>query len=238
MAVPLLQSARDVSAVRAAAIDVRVLAGATAETKANRRAAEMSWLSTILKWFQAKQPTMSIDADGWLQGDGVRRIPADPSWYGGTLIVGGVVCHVSATNPGTAINMAKRRARKFGRDSNDRLASWHASVETDGSIVQMVPFSRRAHHAGSPTARKVPDLGWPNSRTLGIELIGWERGPFPPAQVEAYAQLLRCIVRYYGIDRRFAMITHASIDPGRRSDPGLVWMREHAEAVLEYAFAA
>lgn len=195
-----------------------------------------SWLGSIGSWFKRTQPTLTIDKDGWLQGDGVRRIPAHTSWYGGTLLPGGVVCHVSATNHGTAVNMAKRRSRKFGLDPDDRLASWHASVETDGAIVQMVPFSRRAHHAGSKTAQKVPGLGWPNSRTIGIELIGWERGPFPQVQVDSYARLLRCIVQHYGIEREFAMITHASIDPGRRSDPGPEWMTKHAETVLDAAY--
>lgn len=198
----------------------------------------MSWLSFITKWFVAKQPELTIDAEGWLVGPGVRRIAAHPSWYGGRLDGKGVVCHVSATNPGTAINMARRRARKFGLDPDDRLSSWHASVETDGAIVQMVPFIRRAHHAGSPTAREIPGLGWPNMHTYGIELIGWERGPFPRLQVDGYARLLRCLRLRYGIERRFAMITHASIDPGRRSDPGPAWMRDHAEAVLETAYAA
>lgn len=197
----------------------------------------MGWLSAITKWFARKQPELTIDINGWLQGDGARRIPADPSWFGGTLLPMGVVCHVSATNPGTAVNMAKRRTRRFGLDPDDRLASWHVSVEADGSFMQMIPLSRRAWHAGSKTARKIPGLGSANSRTIGIEIVGWERGPFPAAQVEGYARLLRCIVQHYGIPREFAMITHASIDPGRRSDPGEVWMREHAETVLDAAYA-
>lgn len=197
-----------------------------------------SWLDSIVSWFKRQpQTTLTIDPRGWLQGDGVTRIPAHESWYGGTLLPGGVVCHVSATNHGTAVNMAKRRARRFGLDENDRLSSWHVSVEADGTLVQMVPLSRRAWHAGSKTAQKIPGLGVPNSRTIGIELIGWERGPFPQAQVDGYARLLRCIVQHYGIPREFAMITHASIDPGRRSDPGDLFMREHAEAILDSAYA-
>lgn len=195
------------------------------------------WLSALVSWFKSKPAGLSIDDRGWLVGEGVTRINAHPSWFGGPLSPRAVVCHVSATNPGTALNMAKRRKRKFGSDPDDRLASWHASVETDGSIVQMVPFSSCAHHAGSKTAKQIPGVGWPNRKALGIELIGWERGPFPQAQVDGYARLLRCIVQHYAIPREFAMVTHASIDPGRRSDPGAVWMSQHAEAVLDRAFA-
>jgi peptidoglycan hydrolase-like protein with peptidoglycan-binding domain len=177
--------------------------------------------------------------DGWLCGPRIESWPIHNSWFGGNLkstTPKGVVCHVSATNPGAAINMAKRRQRVYGTDKNDRLTSWHLSVEADGSIVQMLPFTKAAWHAGSPTARAIPGIGHANYYTIGIELIGWEKGPFPQAQVEAYARALRAIVQAYGIPRQYAMITHSSIDPSRRTDPGGVWMREHAEAVLDTAY--
>lgn len=181
-----------------------------------------------------------ISDDGLLSGDGVTVIAAHGSWFGGELEggPGGVVCHVSDTAPGTALNMAKRRARPFGADPDDRLASWHASVETDGTIVQMISFRRLAFHAGSKTAKKVPGLGWANQRTVGIELVGRESGPFPEAQILGYARVLRALRLKYGITREFAMITHASIDPTRRSDPGQEWITKHAQRVLDLAFAA
>lgn len=197
----------------------------------------MSWLSNILKWFAAREPALTIDQHGWLVGEGVTAIAASPSWYGGPIKPTGVVCHVSATDHGTALNMARRRTGRFDPEKH-RLASWHASIEFDGGIVQMVPFTRAAWHAGSNTAKQVPGLGWANYRTVGLELVGWEKGPFPPAQVEGYARVLAALVKAYGIERRFAMITHASIDPGRRSDPGRVWMTEHADHVLDRVFGA
>lgn len=180
---------------------------------------------------------LTIDANGWLVGDGVTIIKAHPSWFGRPMgDPKGVVCHVSATNHGTGINMAKNRARPFVR-GEDRLSSWHASVEADGALIQMVPFNVMAWHAGSSTAKPIPGLGSANHCTNGIELVGWEKGPFPEKQVIGYARLLRALRLKYGIKREHAMITHASIDPTRRSDPGAVWMRDHAERVLELAFA-
>jgi hypothetical protein len=183
-----------------------------------------------------EQPPLSVDPHGWLIGEGVTIIPSHSSWIGGELEPGGAVCHVSDTNPGTALNMARRRARRFGDDPNDRLASWHASVETDGALVQQVSFLRRAWHAGSSTAKQIPGLGWANAHTVGFELVGFEKGPFSDAQVFAYARLLRAFVKAYRVQREFAMVTHASIDPKRRSDPGKRWMRECAERVIEYAY--
>jgi hypothetical protein len=198
------------------------------------------WLTTQppVDFFAGLAP-LTINDAGWLEGADVVTIPTHHSWLGGPIehgAPGGTVCHVSDTNPGTAINMAKRRARKFGEDPNDRMASWHASVETTGTLVQMCSFKQRAWHAGSPSAKPIPGLGWANSHTNGIELIGYEKGPYPEAQVMGYARLLRALCLRYGIKREFAMITHQSIDEKRRSDPGKPWMSKHAERVLDYAF--
>lgn len=187
-----------------------------------------------------EQPPLTIDEQGWLVGAGVTIIKAHSSWLGGTIEGGkptGTVSHVSDTAPGTAINMAKRRSRPFGQDPNDRMASWHASVETTGALIQMVSLQQRAWHAGSNTAKPIPGLGWANAHTNGIELVGFEKGPFPDAQVFAYARLLRAIVRHYGIKREFAAVTHQSIDPKRRSDPGPL-VEKQMERILEYAYRA
>lgn len=182
---------------------------------------------------------LAIDGGGWLVGARVQKIEMHDSWHGGTMAAGkplGIVAHYSATNPGTAVNMAKRRARMFGEDPDDRLASWHITIETDGSIVVMIRAHQRAWHAGSLTAQPIPELGSANANTVGIELVGFGK-QFPPAQVDAACRVWRALVRRYGIARKHAMITHQSIDPTRREDPGPVWMAQHAEHVLEHAYA-
>lgn len=177
-----------------------------------------------------------VVVDHLLVGPGVEQIASDPSWYGGPLTgarPGGIVVHTSATDHGTAQAMARRRTRP--RAKGDRVASWHLSIDGDGRVVQQVPLHRQAWHAGSDTAVPVPGLGWANARTVGIELVGHGR-EFPPAQVAAARTVWRAIVRAYGIPREHAMISHASIDPARRSDPGPVWIAEHAQAVLDAAY--
>jgi hypothetical protein len=173
--------------------------------------------------------------------DEANFIRAHDTWVGGWLKTAssrplGIVVHTTDTNPGTAINMAKRRARPFGEGKNDRLASWHVTIETDGSIVQMVRLDMCAWHAGSTTAKKL-DFGWANYTTIGIELVSPDDKNFPPAQVEAAKRVWRAIIKAYNIPRDRAMIPHASIDPARRADPGPEWMTVHAPEVLDYAFA-
>jgi hypothetical protein len=182
---------------------------------------------------------LAIDGTGWLTGTGVQKIEMHQSWHGGTMAAGqplGIVAHYSATNAGTAVNMARRRTRMFGEDPDDRLASWHITIDTDGSIVVMVRAHHRAWHAGSTTAQPIPGIGPANANTVGIELVGFGK-EFPTPQVEAASRVWRALIRRYGIAREFAMITHQSIDPTRRSDPGPLWMSEFAPKVLDIAFA-
>ena len=197
------------------------------------------WIRSAFTAAEPEPERYTIDAEGLIHGGGAEIVRAHPSWHGGPLIggePGGIVCHVSATNHGTAGAMARRRARAFDAAKGDRLASWHVSIEGDGSVIQMVPIVLRAWHAGSSTARPVPGLGAANAMTIGIELIGWERGPFPEAQIASAGEVWRAIVRRYGIPRELAMITHQSIDPTRRSDPGRIWMAEYADRVLDVAY--
>lgn len=179
-------------------------------------------------------------ATGWLRPSAdVEILPIDPSWYYARLASHdgkpkAIVAHYSATEHGTARAMAHNRARKI--KPTDRSASWHVSVEGDGTIVQMAPFTVGCWHAGGPTAKPVPGVGAANRFAVGVELIGFGTD-FPPAQVAAAARLWRALVRSYGIPRELAMIAHSQLDPTRKRDPGPVWTAEHAADVLDHAFA-
>ena len=167
---------------------------------------------------------------------GVTRIPAHSSWSDGPLIHGkplGIVAHFTDTGPGTSTVMAHNRARAF--QTGDRAASWHITIDTDGSVVQMIPLDHVAWHAGGPTARPVPGIGSANHNTNGIELVG-DGSVFTAPQVTTACAVWRAIVRHYGIPREHAMITHQSIDPERRDDPGPIWMGQHAPVVLSAAY--
>lgn len=180
-------------------------------------------------------PALHVNEDGWLEGEGVQYAPMHSSWryaklstpHGDPLAI---VAHTSATNPGTARGMAKRRTVPKTKD--DRPASWHISVEADGSVIQMASCEVGTWHA----AGQIKGAGPANRVSVGIELIGWEKGPWPEAQVQGACRVWRAIVQSYGIKRGLAMVPHAVIDPDRRSDPGKPWMRDHAERVLDFAY--
>lgn len=201
----------------------------------------MIW-SRILDIFAAagpklpELPPLHVNEDGWLEGEDVTIIKSHPSWYYSRLSTPtgdpiAITWHASATAPGTAGNMARRRSRPRTRE--DRAASWHLSIEADGSIVQMASAEVGCWHAQG----RISGAGPANRVSVGIELIGFERGPWPLAQVDGARRVARALVQSYGIKRALAAVPHAVIDPDRRSDPGKLWMREHMDAVMRYAYA-
>lgn len=186
-------------------------------------------------------PNVSPDIDdrGWLNA--ATKLQSDHSWFGWTLRTKegkplGIVAHTTDTAPGTALNMAMRRQKPLSSDPDNRLASWHVTIDTDGLVVQQISLINCAWHAGSTSAKVIPGVGWANYTTVGIELVSPDDKNFPPGQVEAAKKVWRAIVKAYGIPREHAMITHASIDPDRRADPGTEWMTLHAPGVLDYAY--
>lgn len=165
-------------------------------------------------------------------------MPIHPSWYYNALTTAdkkpkAIVAHYSATKYGTAANMAKARSKQ--RQPEDRAASWHVSIEGDGTIVQMAPFTKGCWHAGGASCKPIPGHGKPNLCSVGIELIGFGDS-FPEAQVRSACMVWRALCFYYAIERKDAMYQHSQLDPKRRKDPGPVWMKQHAEKVLDYAF--
>jgi N-acetylmuramoyl-L-alanine amidase len=98
--------------------------------------------------------------------------------------------------------------------------SAHYVVDEDGSILQLVPESRRAWHAGRSYWKGERDI---NSRSIGIEIVnpGHENGyrPFPDAQVQSVIELARDICARHGIAPH-DVLGHSDVAPERKEDPG------------------
>ncbi len=180
-------------------------------------------------------PPLFVNEAGWLEGDGVRLMPSHASWFYPRLSTKSgdplaIVAHCTDTLAGGAFGMAQRR--QVPRKPTDRPASWHVTIEPD-VIVQMVSFEAGAWHAPS----LIPGVGSANRTAVGLELSGKPAGPWPDAQVAQYARVTRAIVQSYWIPRTRALISHQSLDPTRRSDPGRLFMERYAPLVIAYAFA-
>jgi N-acetyl-anhydromuramyl-L-alanine amidase AmpD len=110
--------------------------------------------------------------DGWLEGHGVARDTSPKHSRSPRLERQGpamAVTHCTSTLHGSAPALLKAIRKADGRE-----ASWHILIDEQGGIVQSIPFTRAAWHAGSASAAKV-ELGGllvsVNSASVGVELV-------------------------------------------------------------------
>lgn len=101
----------------------------------------------------------------------------------------------------------------FAKLENVKVSS-HFLVRRDGGLVQLVPCSQRAWHAGASVWQGRPRC---NDFSIGIELEGSDFVPFTDVQYDALVRLTRRLQRAYPI-RNIA--GHADIAPERKTDPG------------------
>jgi N-acetylmuramoyl-L-alanine amidase len=106
-----------------------------------------------------------------------------------------------------------------GADPGHQVSA-HYLIDTDGTVMSLVPEEMRAWHAGKSCWEGEEDI---NSCSIGIELQnpGHEHGyaGFPPEQVKAAAELCRDIVTRRDILPHH-VLAHSDIAPQRKADPG------------------
>ena len=98
----------------------------------------------------------------------------------------------------------------------DVRVSAHLVIGRQGEVYQLVPFDKRAWHAGASEFRGRVRC---NDFSIGIELIGPEEGPFTDAQYQSLNMVCTKLCRVYEIDAE-CIVGHRDIAPGRKVDPG------------------
>ncbi|MCB1692690.1 MAG: 1,6-anhydro-N-acetylmuramyl-L-alanine amidase AmpD [Pseudomonadales bacterium] len=101
-------------------------------------------------------------------------------------------------------------------DLVDLRVSSHLFVPRDGSVVQFVPFDRRAWHAGTSSFRGREAC---NDFSIGIELEGTDHNGYREEQYRTLKEVVRQLVATYDI-RPDCIVGHSDIAPGRKTDPG------------------
>lgn len=106
--------------------------------------------------------------------------------------------------------------------------SAHVLVRRDGSIVQFVPFHRRAWHAGVSSYDGRENC---NDFSIGIELEGTDTLPYESAQYQVLATLIDALRIAYPSLSKQRIVGHSEIAPERKTDPGHAfdWNRLHQE---------
>lgn len=165
---------------------------------------------------------MKFDAQGWLSG--VRRVVSPNCDYrppGARVEL--LVIHNISLPPseygGDAVerfftNTLDHSVHAYYDQLRGVRVSAHFLVRRSGQIVQFVPCSRRAWHAGVSAWRGRTRC---NDFSVGIELEGSDFEPFTERQYAALARLTRRLKRVYPIRD---ITGHSNIAPERKTDPG------------------
>lgn len=119
-------------------------------------------------------------------------------------------------------------AHPYFQEIRGMEVSAHLFIRRDGELIQFVPFSERAWHAGTSAFRGVDRC---NDFSIGIELEGEDNTAYDSRQYPVIAGVLQALVDAYpGISVR-DIAGHCDIAPGRKTDPGPAfdWLRLYDE---------
>jgi AmpD protein len=92
--------------------------------------------------------------------------------------------------------------------------SSHFLIRRDGHLIQFVPCTKRAWHAGVSSWNGKERC---NDFSIGIELEGSDFEAFEPNQYDTLKLLIASLKASYSIQ---AIVGHSDIAPGRKTDPG------------------
>ena len=174
-----------------------------------------------------------IDAAGWLTD--ARQLPspncdARPDGTATELIVIHNISLPPDVFDGDAVidlftNRLDWDAHPYYQGIRGLRVSAHFFIRRDGTLIQFVPCTLRAWHAGTSTWQGRERC---NDFSIGIELEGADDQPFTEAQYAALAPLVRLLKQAYPIQ---AVVGHSDIAAGRKTDPGphFDWQRLHAQ---------
>ena len=95
--------------------------------------------------------------------------------------------------------------------------SAHVLIKRNGSMVQFVPFNKRAWHAGTSCYQGKERC---NDFSIGIELEGTDTDKFEHNQYQTLVELIKALSEQYPSITPQRIAGHSDIAPGRKTDPG------------------
>jgi len=105
-------------------------------------------------------------------------------------------------------------AHPYYAEIHQLKVSSHFFIRRNGSLIQFVPCTQRAWHAGVSSWQGQERC---NDFSIGIELEGSDFEAFESSQYEALRGLINAIKQAYPIQD---IVGHSDIAPGRKTDPG------------------
>jgi AmpD protein len=165
---------------------------------------------------------LSLSADGWLTDARIAQSPnqdARPANEDVRLLVIHAISLPPSQFGGDGVerfftNRLDPAGHPYYREIHSLKVSAHFFIRRDGEIVQFVPVTRRAWHAGVSSWRGRERC---NDFSLGIELEGCDEQPFADSQYLRLARLIGVLRQRFPIED---IVGHADIAPTRKTDPG------------------
>jgi AmpD protein len=111
-------------------------------------------------------------------------------------------------------NQLDPQAHPYYAEIHQLKVSSHFFIRRDGSLIQFVPCSQRAWHAGASSWQGRERC---NDFSVGIELEGSDFDAFTTPQYATLNELLAALKLAYPITD---VVGHSDIAPGRKTDPG------------------
>ncbi len=108
--------------------------------------------------------------------------------------------------------------------------SAHLFVKRDGTLIQFVPFTKRAWHAGESFFAGKSRC---NDFSIGIELEGTDDKPYEKIQYQQLAQVLALLMRAYPAITPERIVGHVDIAPTRKTDPGPAFDWDYLKGIVK-----
>jgi AmpD protein len=111
-------------------------------------------------------------------------------------------------------NQLDFNAHPYFKTIQNLQVSAHLLIKRDGSIIQFIPFDKRAWHAGESSFNGQDNC---NDFSIGIELEGTDNLNYEAVQYQSLKTTLKQLKNYYSVQN---IVGHSDIAPGRKTDPG------------------
>ena len=171
-------------------------------------------------------PQYTLDAQGWLQGEGSRIDSQNFDERPQSCEIEAVIIHSISLPEGDYrkdnVDRLFTNCMDYSRDQSFEdlkgvEVSSHFLIRRGGNLVQFVSTEKRAWHAGESVCLGKTRA---NDFTIGIELEGCDYESFTLAQYQKLLSLSKVIRKRYPRIRKDAFFAHSEIAPERKTDPG------------------
>ncbi len=113
---------------------------------------------------------------------------------------------------------------------SDLKVSSHLLIKRDGSLLQFVPFHKRAWHAGESCFEGRENC---NDFSIGIELEGIDETAYEEEQYLVLAEVVQTLCDAYPGLGREKITGHCHIAPKRKTDPGPAFNWAHLQGLID-----